>query len=238
MKQRQIAALLAEALGTFVLVMVVLNISRYGLPFFTAIGAGVAIATFYSIVGKFSGGHYNPAITLGLFSIRQLTFVRTISYIVAQAIGALAAWQFYQYLTDRALTNSTTAFDWRVLIAEAVGMAVLAMAMMAIVKGKLDTGRAAATLGIAYFVGLTIAGLASNALLNPALALGVRSFDLNYAIGPIIGALVGISLYVYVLEPMRKQMAVTKSVAVKPKVVKRSRPVKKVAKKTAKKIKK
>lgn len=230
MKQRYIAALLAEALGTFVLVMVVLNISRYGLPFFTAIGAGVAIATFYSVVGKFSGGHYNPAITLGLFSIRQITFVRTIGYIIAQAVGAVAGWQFYQYLTQRTLTNSTTAFDWRVMIAEAVGMLVLAMAMTAVVRQKLEGWQAAASLGVAYFVGMTIAGLASNALLNPGLALGVRSFDLNYVIGPIVGGLIGVSLYAYAFEPFKRKVAAAKVVTARPKVVKRARPVKKAKK--------
>jgi glycerol uptake facilitator-like aquaporin len=230
MKQRHIAALLAEAIGTFVLVMVVLNISRYGLPFFTAIGAGVAIATFYSAVGKFSGGHYNPAITLGLFSIRQITFVRTVGYIIAQAVGAVAGWQFYQYLTQRTLTNSTTAFDWRVMIAEAVGMLVLAMAMTAVIRQKLEGWQAAATLGVAYFVGMTIAGLASNALLNPGLALGVRSFDFNYAVGPIIGSLVGVGLYIYVLEPFKRKVVVAKAVNTRPKVVKRARPVRKAKK--------
>ncbi len=235
MKQRHIAALLAEAIGTFVLVMVVLNISRYGLPFFTAIGAGVAIATFYSAVGKFSGGHYNPSLTLGLFSIRQITFVRTVGYIAAQAVGAVAGWQFYQYLTDRALTNSTTAFDWRVMIAEGVGMVILGLAMAAVVRQKIEGWQAASTLGVAYFVGMTVAGLASNALLNPGLALGVRSFDLNYVVGPIVGALVGFSLYVYALEPFRKKVVVAKVAVTKSKAVKR---VQKAAKKTTKKVKK
>lgn len=212
MNQRHLAALLAEAIGTFVLVMVVLNVSRYGLPFFTAIGAGVAIATMYSAVGKFSGGHYNPAITLGLFSIRQITFVRTVTYIIAQAIGALGGWQLYEYLTERSLKNSTTSFDWRIMIAEGVGMIIFAVAIAAIVKQReLSAWQSAATYGLAYFIGLTIAGLASNGILNPALALGVRSFDLNYFIGPVLGALIGISLYAYVLEPRIKKAKAEKA---------------------------
>lgn len=205
MKQRQIAALLAEAIGTFVLVLVVLNVSRYGLPFFTAIGAGVAVAAFYSIFATISGGNFNPAITLGLFSIRKLTFVRTIGYLVAQAVGALLAWQFYEYITGRSLKNATTAFDWKIIIAEAIGAMVFAIAFAAVAVQKLERWQAAATIGCGLFLATTVAGLASNALLNPALALGVRSFDINYFLGPVVGGIVGMLLFAYVLTPFVKK---------------------------------
>jgi len=204
MKQRYIAELLAEFIGTFVLVMVVLNVSRYGLPFFTAIAAGVAVATFYSVAVKISGGHFNPAVTLGMFSVRKITFVRTIAYLVAQAVGAVAGWQLYDYFTQRSLKNATTSWDWRIFIAEAIGTIVLTVAFAAVIRQKIEGWQAAATIGTAFFLGITIAGLASNGLLNPALALGVRSFDLNYFLGPVLGGIVGFNLYIYALEPIVK----------------------------------
>lgn len=227
MKQRQIAALLIEAIGTFVLVMVVLNVSRYGLPFFTAIAAGVTIATFYSVGVKISGGHFNPAVTLGLFSLRQVSFVRTVAYIVAQFLGALGAWQLYEYLTQRALKNATTPWDWRIVIAESVGMLIFVIGFAAVVKQKLTGWQAAASIGTAFFLGILVAGLASNGILNPAVAVGVRSFDLNYLIGPVVGGLVGMNLYWFVLEPAMKGN--TKSAKVKT-VVKKA-PAKKKSKK-------
>lgn len=225
MKQRQIAALLAELIGTFVLVMVVLNVSRYGLPFFTAIAAGVAIATFYSAMVKISGGHFNPAITIGLFSVRKITFVRTVAFLVAQALGALAGWQLYQYFTERTLKNTTTSFDWRIIIAELIGTMIIAIAYMAVIKQQMLSWQAAATIGTAVFLGVTVAGLASNGLLNPALALGVRSFDINYFLGPIVGGLAGINLYAYVLDPVMNGK----------KVVAASRPASATKKASAKK---
>lgn len=227
MKQRHIAALLVEAIGTMVLVLVVLNVSRYGLPFFTAIAAGVAVATFFSAVGKTSGGHYNPAITLGFFSIRKITFVRTVAYLVAQAVGALAGWQMYQYLTNHTLKNATTAFDWRIMIAEALGAAIFAVAFAAVVVKKVEGWQAAATIGTALFIGITVAGLASNGLLNPALALGVRSFDVNYFLGPVVGAIVGMNLFVYGLDPAFKWLGVSKAVAAKAPAKKTSKKAKK-----------
>lgn len=233
MKQRHIAALLAEALGTMVLVLVVLNISRYGLPFFTAIGAGVTVAVFTSAFKNISGGHFNPALTLGLFSIRQVSFIRTVSYIVAQALGAVAAWQLYQYLTERTLKNATTAFDWRIFLAEAAGAVVFSLGVGAVVTQKIQGWQAAATIGSALFLGVTVAGLASNGLVNPALALGVRSFDLNYFLGPVVGFIFGSLLFAYVLWPIfiakKAVVAAVKAPEASPKPPVKSAPVKKSA---------
>lgn len=231
MKQRQIAALLAEALGTFVLVLVVLNVSRYGLPFFTAIAAGVTITVFFSAFRAISGGHFNPAVTLGFFSIRQTGLFRAIGYIVAQVLGAVAGWQLYQYLVDRTLTNTTTPFDWRIFTAEAVGALIFSLGFVGVVIQKIKGWQAAATIGSALFLGATVAGLASNGILNPALAVGVRSFDLNYLLGPIVGFVVGALLFAYVLHPiLTLKMAAPKAVAMA--------PAKKPARKTAKRSKK
>jgi len=235
MKQRHIAALLAEALGTFVLVLVVLNISRYGLPFFTAIGAGVTIAVFTSAFKNISGAHFNPAVTLGMFSIRQMAFVRTVSYLVAQALGAVGAWQLYQYLTERTLKNATTSFDWRIFLAEAFGALVFSLGVSAVVTQKIEGWQAAATAGMALFLASTVAGLASNGFVNPALALGVRSFDLNYFLGPVVGFVVGSLLFAYVLWPIfapkakKTAVKVEAKVAAAPKAAVKSAPAKKAA---------
>ena len=235
MKQRHIAALLAEALGTFVLTLVVLNVSRYGLPFFTAIAAGVTVAVFTSAFKNISGGHFNPAVTLGLFSIRQVNFIRTVGYIVAQVLGAVAGWQLYQYLTERTLKNATTPFDWRIFTAEAIGALVFSMGFGAVITQKLKGWQAAATIGSALFLGATAAGLASNALINPALAVGVRSFDLNYFLGPVVGFIVGSLLFAYVLFPIFsvKKPAAKAAAAPKPEAVKAAPAKKAVAKKPA-----
>lgn len=202
MNKRQIAALLAEAIGTFTLVLVVLNVSRYGLPFFTAIAAGVTIAVFYSAFSKISGGHFNPAVTLGLFVSRQVSIVRTLAYVAIQALAAVAAWQVYEYFTERTLKNATTGLDWRILISEAVGAAIFGIALAAVLSQKIRGYQAAYTVGAGFFLGATVAGLASNGVLNPAVALGARTFDVNYALGPVIGVIVGMLLVFYVIIPI------------------------------------
>jgi glycerol uptake facilitator-like aquaporin len=233
MNKRQIAALLVEAIGVFTLVLVVLNVSRYGLPFFTAIAAGVTIAVFYSAFSKVSGAHLNPAVTLGLFVARQVSVVRTLAYVAVQALAAVAAWQVYEYFTERTLKNATTELDWRILISEAVGAAIFGIAIAAVVTQKIKGYQAAYTVGAGFFLGATVAGLASNGVLNPAVALGARTFDVNYALGPVIGVIVGMLLVVYIIVPIFGATKTTTVAATKPSATKTAAAKKAPAKKKA-----
>ena len=223
MKQRYIAELLAEFIGTFVLVMVVLNVSRYGLPFFTAIAAGAAIATFYSMAVKISGGHFNPVVTIALFSMRKVTLLRGFAYIVAQVLGATAGWRLYDYFAQHSLKNVSTGWNWRIVIAEVIGTIVFTVVFAAVIRQKMEGWQAAVSIGVAFFLGSTVAGLASNGLLNPALAWGVQSLDWNYVVGPLVGALVGFNLYLYALEPLMNKTVTAKVVAAPKKAPARKR---------------
>ena len=88
-KQRHVAALLVEFFGTLTLSLVVLSVSLYRFPFFTALAAGVTIAVFVSAFAKISGGHLNPAVTVGMFAIRQVTALRAVGYIAVQMLAAI-----------------------------------------------------------------------------------------------------------------------------------------------------
>jgi len=116
--------------------MVVLNVSRYGLPFFTALAAGLSVQLFTAYLQQYQVGTLTQQLSLGLFSVRKLTFVRTVSYLVAQALGALAACSFNEYFTQRTLKNLPTSFDWRIVIAEAVGALIFAIGYAAVVYQK------------------------------------------------------------------------------------------------------
>lgn len=203
-KQRHVAALLAEFFGTLTLSLVVLSVSLYRFPFFTALAAGVVLAVFVSAFSKVSGGHLNPAVTVGMFAVRQVTALRAVGYIVVQMLAGLAAWQLYEYLTDRTLSNVTSStIEWNVVAAEAIGAFIFGLAIVAVVSQKIQGYQAAYTIGAGLFVGLIVSGLASNSLLNPAVALAVRSFDpVSYVAAPVVGILVAMALGAYVIVPM------------------------------------
>ena len=200
-KQRHVAALLVEYFGTLTLALVVLSVSLYRFPFFTALAAGVTVAVFVSAFAKVSGGHLNPAVTVGMFAIRQVTALRAVGYI---AVQLLAAWKLYEYLTERTLTNVTApSIEWNVAVAEAIGAFIFGLALTAAVTQKIQGYQAAYAMGGGLFLGLIVSGLASNSLLNPAVALAVRSFDpVTYVAAPVVGFLLASVLVAYVLAPI------------------------------------
>lgn len=204
MSKKTLAALVAELVGTFVLAIVILSISRYGLPIFTAFAAAVALGTLVTGVGALSGGHFNPAITVGVFSLRKLSLVKTLSYLASQAVGAVLAWKLYEWFVDKPIELTTpTEFDWRIFTAEMVGTAVFGFVVASAVYKKLDGYFQSATIGWGLFLGASIASLVAAAgVVNPAVAisLGFRPESvgyLAYLLGPIAGSVVGMNFYRY-----------------------------------------
>lgn len=217
MKQQHVAALTSELLGTFVLMVVVLSISSLNYFLFTALAAGLAVAVFVSAVGKVSGGHFNPAITIGQLAIRTVSAKRAIAYILVQSLGAVLGALLYIFLTQ-AVTPAelgftvTAEFDWRVLFAEALGAFIFGAAVAAATVQKLSGAQAAMTVGAGLFLGIVSAHLVSLAVINPALGFGlatVTGIDLQYFIGPILGSLLGFYLVSSVIFANKKESSVS-----------------------------
>lgn len=98
-------ALAAEALGTFLLVIGVIGAALFAAGFGEGTDAankgigfvGVALAVGLAVMagvyafGPVSGGHFNPAVTLGLAAAGRFPWRKTVGYIVAQVIGGAVA---------------------------------------------------------------------------------------------------------------------------------------------------
>ena len=204
----KIAALGAEFLGTAVLVMVALVLfNTTAVSWFVGTSLAITAAVVVAMFGSISGAHINPAITLGLWTARKLGTIRAIGYIAAQLLGGLASWQLYQYLINHTLTARTVSFDTRVWLAEVVGAAILATGFAAAVIRKLDNLQRAVVYGASYFVAIVVASAASSGIVNPAIALGLRSWSTVYVLGPLVGGIIGVNLYVYLFALDKKGAA-------------------------------
>jgi glycerol uptake facilitator-like aquaporin len=190
------ALVVAEFLGVAIWTMVALVMSETtAVAYFIGTSVALALTVSYLMFNSVSGAHFNPAITFGLWTARRITSLRAIAYIVAQLLGGLAAWQLFQYLTNHTLPAKHGNFTGTVLIAEIVGTMVLSMGFGVAIYKALDSLQAALAVGAALFTGILIASTASSAYLNPAVALGLRSFSAVYVLGPLVGGLIGINLY-------------------------------------------
>ncbi len=201
------AVLLAEFLGTGVLTYVVLSMqhSSIGVPYFIAVAAGLALAAAtFMFVGR-SGAHLNPIVTLGLALTRQVKLAIVPLYWVAQLFGAWVAYELFQYLFSQpvqALYERQAGFDVKVFAAEAVGTLVFTLGWAAALHRAKTSHAFAGYVGVAFAVGVLIATVGSFGLLNPALALGTRAWHIwsgaawgTYVLGPVAGSVVGFGLY-------------------------------------------
>src|SRR5260370_15993606 len=91
----------AEALGAFIRVSVGSGTAtaaalRFRIPpavgvLLVALGLGLALFAGIIIAGKVSGGHYNPAVTIGLAASGRFAWADVPGYLVGQVVGAVVA---------------------------------------------------------------------------------------------------------------------------------------------------
>jgi aquaporin Z len=87
--------LIAEAFGTFVLVGAVIGTAVFASAntgyLGIALAAGLAVVVSAYAVGSISGGHFNPAVTLGVAASGRMPWRDVLPYIAAQLVGAIVA---------------------------------------------------------------------------------------------------------------------------------------------------
>lgn len=212
--RRKVAALVAEFLATGVLTLVVLSVQRstIGVPYFVALAAGLVMVMVYVAFAAVSGAHANPAITLAMWTARKIGSVTAVLYIVMQLLGAWAAYGLYTYFVSSSLQPIGGEFTGRIMVAEAIGTLVLAIGWGVVAfRSNLTVGTRAAIVGASYALAVIIAAGASVGLVNPAVALGTRAWVvlgemgwLNYVLGPVLGAVIGVNLYALLFAPAAK----------------------------------
>jgi glycerol uptake facilitator-like aquaporin len=199
-----VAPVVAEFLGVAILTSVAMVMSQTtAVSYFIATSVAVALAVIVMAFGAVSGAHFNPAITFGMWTARRIGTLRAVSYIAAQMLGGLAAWQLLQYLVDKPIPARTATFNAHIWAAEVAGTFILSLGFAAAASRLFAALDAAVVYSAAIFTGIMVASVSSVGLgfLNPALALGLRSWGTVYLLGPLVGALIGINLYYLLFSP-------------------------------------
>lgn len=194
---------IAEFFGTGILSLVVLTMVASG-SVYTPFAVGFTLLLFVYLLGPVSGCHINPAVTVGLWYMKKITSSEALSYIAAQFSGAVVAIFVASLLVvDLAARlkplQEHVENDPVIGLAEALGTLLLGFGVMSVVSGKVKAELSGIVIGGSLLIGILISGSASNAVLNPAVALALGSINIFYIAGPLIGAALGMRLYSYLL---------------------------------------
>lgn len=224
--------LFAEFFGTFWLVFggcgsAVLDAAfpELGIGFAgVALAFGLTVVTMAYAVGHISGGHFNPAVTVGLLAGGRFPAKDVVPYIIAQVIGGIAA-AAVLYL----VASGKTGFDATAggfasngygehspggysLQAAIVIELVLSVFFLIVIHGATDKRAPAGFAPLAIGLALTVIHLISipvtNTSVNPARSLGVAIFQGTWALQqlwlflliPLIGGIIGGLIYRGLLE--------------------------------------
>lgn len=194
---------IAEFLGTFALTLAVLGslIAKGTIP--TALVAGLTLAIFVFTIGRISGAHINPAVTIGAWSIKKISIKTGLAYILAQFAGAALAIIALR-LANVSLKIPASNPMIGDFLGEFVGMVIFAFGIASVVLSKSDDARTPVLspfiVGASLSIGATLAvAFGANGVLNPAVAFGIGSFGWAYIVSPILGSIAGMWLYSYLM---------------------------------------
>ncbi len=211
--------LVAELLGTYVLVafggfaIFAANgvgnvIPGQGSPLLIiALGFGMALLIALYAFGEVSGGHFNPAVSLGALIDQRIDMSTFIMYIIAQVAGAVLAGLTLAAAISRSFVATTATVpgvgvsDLDALLLEILFTAFFVAVILKVTES--DKFGPTAFLAIALaLVGIHLAGVTlSGASVNPARTLGSALVGENYTamwvymVGPMVGAFIGWAFY-------------------------------------------
>lgn len=223
---------MAEFFGTFVLVfggcgsaVLAAAFPELGIGFVgVAIAFGLTVLTMAYAVGHISGGHFNPAVSIGLWVGGRFEARLLLPYIIAQLVGGLAAGAVLY-----AIASGKAGFDVMgggfasngygahspgnySLLACALIEVVLTAVFLIVIHGATDKRAPAGFAPLAIGLALTLIHLISipvtNTSVNPARSTAVALFQGSWAIDqlwlfwvmPIVGAILGGLIYRFLLQ--------------------------------------
>lgn len=210
----------AEFIGTFWLVfggcgsaVLAAKFPDTGIGFLgVALAFGLTVLTMVYAFGHISGGHFNPAITIGMYTARRTPAADVAPYIIAQVLGAVAgAGVLYIIasgkpgfsLADGFASNGYAEHSpggyslLACLVAEVVLTFMFLMIILGVTDRRAPHGFAALTIGLALTIVHLVSIPVTNASVNPARSTGPALFVGGWAVSqlwlfwvaPLIGAI-------------------------------------------------
>ena len=183
---------------------------------------GLTVLTGAYAFGPISGGHFNPAVSVGLAVAGRFRWAELPGYVIAQVLGAcVAAWILYLIATGKPGfevggfasngfgANSPGKYSMMaVLICEVVMTAIFLLVILGSTAKRAQGGFAGIAIGLCLTLIHLVSIPVSNTSVNPARSTGPALFAQTGAMGdlwlfwvaPIAGAIIGALIYQAVLS--------------------------------------
>ena len=214
----------AEFVGTFALIFIGAGSIGFARTLTDiALAHGLVIAVMVSAVGFISGGHFNPAVTLGFFVTRRIAPMLAVAYWITQFTAAIAGSLLLRWVLPSAIETQSNlgvpALGGGIgsgagVVVEAVLTFFLVWAVFATAADPRGAFKQIAGLAIGFTITFDIlmSGVLTGGAMNPARAFGPQLVGSHWAhfwvwyIGPFAGAVIAASLYeLLYLRPARPE---------------------------------
>ena len=217
----------AEFIGTFVLVFVACGVAAAtgGELVSTSLAFGLVIVAMAYSIGRISGCHINPAVSLGCLLTKRMTLKEFCVYVGAQILGGIIAGitifgifamadvellgNACNYATGYAANGLTVGGVFSALLAEIILTAIFVYTILNVTDKNSENGKSAGfiiglTLTLVHLIGINITGTS----VNPARSIATAFADLIYngntaalaqvwifIVAPLAGAALAVLIY-------------------------------------------
>ena len=207
-----VPALLAEFMGTYALVLfgcgaIILSELEKFPSVLIPIIFGATITIFVYLLGRFSGAHFNPAVTIGFVLNREISIKDSTIYITTQILGACLASQTHEIVFGRTHNFGVTTLSVNTtqgFFMEALCTGLLMFVILLVTRKENNIYGIA--IGGTVFISALLIGDYTGGSLNPARSLGpaLISGDIEdilfYIFAPITGSMISTRLYLKKLK--------------------------------------
>ena len=202
-----VPAILAEFIGTYALVFfgcgaIILseleNLSSAVIP----IIFGLTITIFVYLLGRFSGAHFNPAVTIGFLLNKEISIKDSVFFIGIQILGGMLASQTHVALFGRMHSFGVTTLSVDVgqgFFLEAFCTGLLMFVILQVTREENNIYGIA--IGGTVFISALLIGEYTGGSLNPARSIGPALVSGKtreiyfYVLAPVIGSLISSKLF-------------------------------------------
>lgn len=173
---------IVELIGTFFLVLTVgCTVIGHGAGPFAPLAIGFALMIMVFAGGHISGGHFNPAVTLGVWLRGRCDNRDVVPYMIFQSIGALLAASAVRVLKGSVAVTPLHITLLPTLVAEGLFTFSLVYVVLNVATAEGTSGNSfyGLAIGSAVLVGAFAVGNISGGVFNPAVALGISVMGLS-----------------------------------------------------------